>query len=260
MDGITEPVNRVLIQKDRQKQLVLYWFKQRDRMLSNEYLVKLYLFWDAMTRQRSDGALIRLSLPSTQAKVNNKSNIDYCNLPEVFNLNSIGIFRTNHDQRGLFQLHHLPVHLHGVDPAAAVERGALELHGPSRRAKGPCESDSADRRHRIWLRGTPLHFFWVPQDPIITPVLVSALDHSRIRHLGRPCQPELQNQTRRTITGRLRGCRHWPYPLRADPVFLRRRSAALADAARDRSVSGRGPRTPSTSPTASTVWPEVWPS
>ena len=54
-------INRVLIQKDRQKQLVFYWFKQRDRMLSNEYLVKLYLFWDAMTRQRSDGGLIRLS-------------------------------------------------------------------------------------------------------------------------------------------------------------------------------------------------------
>lgn len=61
VDGLTEPVNRVLIQKDRQKQLVLYWFKQRDRMLSNEYLVKWYLVWDAMTRQRSDGALIRLS-------------------------------------------------------------------------------------------------------------------------------------------------------------------------------------------------------
>lgn len=59
--GLTEPVNRVLIQKDRQKQLVVYWFKQRDRILSNEYLVKLYLLWDAMTRQRSDGALIRLS-------------------------------------------------------------------------------------------------------------------------------------------------------------------------------------------------------
>ena len=61
MDGLNEPVNRVLIQKDRQKQLVVYWFKQRDRVLSNEYLVKLYLLWDAMTRQRSDGALIRLS-------------------------------------------------------------------------------------------------------------------------------------------------------------------------------------------------------
>lgn len=61
MDGLTEPVNRVLIQKDRQKQLVIYWFKQRERILSNEYLVKLYLLWDSLTRQRSDGALIRLS-------------------------------------------------------------------------------------------------------------------------------------------------------------------------------------------------------
>lgn len=55
------PVNRVLIQKDQQKQLVLYWFKQRNRLLASEYLVKFYLFWDSLTRQRSDGALIRLS-------------------------------------------------------------------------------------------------------------------------------------------------------------------------------------------------------
>jgi exosortase D (VPLPA-CTERM-specific) len=55
------PANRVLIKKDQQKQLVLYWFKQRERILSDEYLVKLYLFWDALTRHRSDGALIRLA-------------------------------------------------------------------------------------------------------------------------------------------------------------------------------------------------------
>lgn len=61
MDGLSQPANRVLIQKDRQKQLVLYWFKQRDRALSNEYLVKVYLFWDALTKQRTDGSLIRLS-------------------------------------------------------------------------------------------------------------------------------------------------------------------------------------------------------
>ena len=54
-------INRVLIQKDRQKQLVFYWFKQRDRILVSEYLVKFYLFWDSLMRQRSDGALIRLS-------------------------------------------------------------------------------------------------------------------------------------------------------------------------------------------------------
>jgi EpsI family protein len=54
-------VNRVLIQKGGQKQVVLYWFKQRDRILSNEYLVKLFLFWDAVSRGRTDGALVRIA-------------------------------------------------------------------------------------------------------------------------------------------------------------------------------------------------------
>jgi exosortase D (VPLPA-CTERM-specific) len=54
-------VNRALIQKDSQKQIVLYWFKQRERILSDEYLVKLYLFWDAVSRGRTDGALVRIA-------------------------------------------------------------------------------------------------------------------------------------------------------------------------------------------------------
>ena len=54
-------VNRALIQKGSQKQIVLYWFKQRDRILSNEYLVKLFLFWDALSRGRTDGALVRIA-------------------------------------------------------------------------------------------------------------------------------------------------------------------------------------------------------
>ena len=55
------PANRIIIQKDRQKQLVIYWFKQRERLLASEYLVKMYLFWDALTKRRTDGALIRLA-------------------------------------------------------------------------------------------------------------------------------------------------------------------------------------------------------
>ena len=54
-------VNRALIQKDRQKQIVLYWFKQRDRIISNEYLVKLFLLWDGLSRGRTDGALLRIA-------------------------------------------------------------------------------------------------------------------------------------------------------------------------------------------------------
>lgn len=52
--------NRVMIQKGAQKQVVLYWFKQRHRVVTSEYLVKLFLFVDALTMKRTDGALIRL--------------------------------------------------------------------------------------------------------------------------------------------------------------------------------------------------------
>ncbi len=53
-------VNRALIQKGEYKQLVYYWFQQRGRIITNEYLVKWFIFWDSLTRHRSDGALVRL--------------------------------------------------------------------------------------------------------------------------------------------------------------------------------------------------------
>ncbi|MDX2253047.1 MAG: VPLPA-CTERM-specific exosortase XrtD [Nitrospira sp.] len=52
--------NRVVIQKGEQKQVVLYWFKQRNRLVTSEYLVKFFLLWDSLTVQRTDGALVRL--------------------------------------------------------------------------------------------------------------------------------------------------------------------------------------------------------
>jgi len=55
-------INRVLIQKGDDRQLVYYWFQQRGRVVTNEYLVKWYLFWDALTRNRTDGALVRLMI------------------------------------------------------------------------------------------------------------------------------------------------------------------------------------------------------
>jgi exosortase D (VPLPA-CTERM-specific) len=58
--GAALDVNRVVIQKGGQKQVVYYWFKQRDRWMTSEYLVKFFLFWDSLTRQRADGALVRL--------------------------------------------------------------------------------------------------------------------------------------------------------------------------------------------------------
>ncbi len=53
-------VNRTVISKGDNRQLVYYWFQQRGRIITNEYMVKLYLFWDALTQHRTDGALVRL--------------------------------------------------------------------------------------------------------------------------------------------------------------------------------------------------------
>jgi exosortase D (VPLPA-CTERM-specific) len=63
VDGVPLRVNRLIIQKGDSKQLVYYWFQQRGRVLTSEYLTKWYLFWDALTMNRSDGALIRLIVP-----------------------------------------------------------------------------------------------------------------------------------------------------------------------------------------------------
>ena len=43
--------------------IVYYWFSMRGRILRNFYQVKLYNFWDALTMQRTDGALVRLITP-----------------------------------------------------------------------------------------------------------------------------------------------------------------------------------------------------
>lgn len=60
MEGQSLHVNRAIIQKGENKQLVYFWFQQRGRNITNEYMVKWYLFYDAITMNRTDGALIRL--------------------------------------------------------------------------------------------------------------------------------------------------------------------------------------------------------
>lgn len=60
-NGVDEGVNRLYIAKGDNAQLVYYWFPQRGRIITNEYMVKLLLFWDALTRNRTDGSLVRLT-------------------------------------------------------------------------------------------------------------------------------------------------------------------------------------------------------
>jgi EpsI family protein len=55
------PVNRYVIAKGQDRQLVLYWYWAHDRAVASEYAAKLYLVTDSIRLRRSDGSLIRLS-------------------------------------------------------------------------------------------------------------------------------------------------------------------------------------------------------
>lgn len=63
VNGQTFPVNRYVVQKRGQRQLVTYWFQGRGRIVASEYANKAYLLVDAMRLRRTDGALVRLITP-----------------------------------------------------------------------------------------------------------------------------------------------------------------------------------------------------
>lgn len=58
-------INKVLIQKGLDRQVILYWYQDRGRVIASEYWAKGYMIWDAMTRNRTDGSLVRISVPVT---------------------------------------------------------------------------------------------------------------------------------------------------------------------------------------------------
>ena len=55
----TFSVNRAVIQKGLSKQLVYYWFEQRGKRMTNDYLAKASVVYDSLTKGRTDGALVR---------------------------------------------------------------------------------------------------------------------------------------------------------------------------------------------------------
>jgi EpsI family protein len=57
-------VNRFVVENGNERQLVVYWYQQSGgRIVTNEYLGRVHLVLDSLTRNRSDAALIRVSVP-----------------------------------------------------------------------------------------------------------------------------------------------------------------------------------------------------
>ena len=56
-------VKRLVVAKELQRQLILYWYHDRGRVITDEYAAKAYLIWDAIRLNRTDGALVRIMVP-----------------------------------------------------------------------------------------------------------------------------------------------------------------------------------------------------
>lgn len=56
-------VNRYIVGKGTERQLVLYWYWAHDRAVASEYWAKFYLVADSIRMNRSDGALVRVNTP-----------------------------------------------------------------------------------------------------------------------------------------------------------------------------------------------------
>lgn len=56
-------VNRYLIQRERDQQVVLYWYQSQGKAIAGELTAKVEMVRSAITRNRTDGALVRVSSP-----------------------------------------------------------------------------------------------------------------------------------------------------------------------------------------------------
>ncbi len=62
-NGSPFTVNRYVVSKSGDRQLVLYWFQAHGRAVASEYWAKYYLVSDSIRMHRTDGALVRLMTP-----------------------------------------------------------------------------------------------------------------------------------------------------------------------------------------------------
>jgi EpsI family protein len=56
-------VNRIVVSKSMDKQLVYYWYQSHGRVVASEYWGKVYTMLDALRSNRTDAALVRVVCP-----------------------------------------------------------------------------------------------------------------------------------------------------------------------------------------------------
>jgi exosortase D (VPLPA-CTERM-specific) len=53
-------INHAILKKGEHSELMYFWFQERGRFIADQFQMKWYLLYDALTKNRTDGALVRL--------------------------------------------------------------------------------------------------------------------------------------------------------------------------------------------------------
>jgi len=69
-------VNDYVVQKDLDKEMVWYWYQGRCRVTASEYASKFWMVTDAISRNRTDGALVRVITPMNDGQANARMRLD----------------------------------------------------------------------------------------------------------------------------------------------------------------------------------------
>ena len=157
--------------------------------MTNEYLVKAYLFWDSLTRNRSDGALVRLIVPIPEGGVEEQADRQ---LAQVRRRPGAGARRlpapltTGHRDGP-------PVRLdsrHGpdrrADPAADAAGGVMHVLDEPAERKVHERPDPPRRRHRHGHRRGRSAAALAGPRPALGGLCRRGTDRAAVRRLGRP--------------------------------------------------------------------------
>jgi EpsI family protein len=56
-------INRYMVEKGLDRQMILYWYQSHGRVVANEYWSRLFLIRDAVRLNRTDGSIVRVIAP-----------------------------------------------------------------------------------------------------------------------------------------------------------------------------------------------------
>ena len=67
-DGSSFVANKYVIQNGEYKSLMIYWYQGRGRNVASEYWGKIYTVLDSVRLRRSDGAMVRVTVPFSDSE------------------------------------------------------------------------------------------------------------------------------------------------------------------------------------------------